>query len=295
VPTSVLLAVLTAAGLLALAPALVRRYDATERLVAERALSTARVLSRIRRKRTVPGRYPVNPPRTYIPSSLGAFLPISAIPVVSAVPVSTPARTGPRPSSRRPSLSVVPRSSVPYTLRGATGGRSRARPAVYRRRRVLLALAFFNAVELVGVFLVGPGFWIGFAASFTLLCLYVGHLRKRAMTEQRRRRAEALEARWLAHQQAEVRRAQRRRAAARREAARLLQEELVRQRALLQAALSSSASFPAASEAGDLPRVVGGPVLSYRPAQRGGPVQGAAFRVRGKPYHAGPSVGGDPR
>ena len=33
-PTSVLLAVLTAAGLLALAPALVRRYDATERLAA---------------------------------------------------------------------------------------------------------------------------------------------------------------------------------------------------------------------------------------------------------------------
>ena len=44
-PTSVLLAVLAAAGLLALAPALVRRYDATERLVAERAQSTARVLA----------------------------------------------------------------------------------------------------------------------------------------------------------------------------------------------------------------------------------------------------------
>ncbi|MQA26885.1 MAG: hypothetical protein GEU94_15815, partial [Micromonosporaceae bacterium] len=61
-PTSVLLAVLAAAGLLALAPALVRRYDATERLVAERASSTARVLSRRRRRRTVPGRAPVNPP-----------------------------------------------------------------------------------------------------------------------------------------------------------------------------------------------------------------------------------------
>jgi hypothetical protein len=54
VPTSVLLAVLAAAGLLALAPALVRRYDATERLVAERAQSTARVLDRTRRRRTVP-------------------------------------------------------------------------------------------------------------------------------------------------------------------------------------------------------------------------------------------------
>lgn len=61
-PTSVLLAVLVAAGLLALAPALVRRYDATERLEAERAQSTARVLSRTRRRRTVPGRRPLNPP-----------------------------------------------------------------------------------------------------------------------------------------------------------------------------------------------------------------------------------------
>src|SRR5690242_21731930 len=66
VPTSVLLAVLAAAGLLALAPALVRRYDATERLVAEGALSTARVLARAgsrrhRRRRTIPGRRPVNP------------------------------------------------------------------------------------------------------------------------------------------------------------------------------------------------------------------------------------------
>lgn len=61
-PTSVLLAVLAAAGLLALAPALVRRYDAAERLEAERARSTARVLSRTRRKRTVPGRRPINPP-----------------------------------------------------------------------------------------------------------------------------------------------------------------------------------------------------------------------------------------
>ena len=62
-PTSVLLAVLAAAGLLALAPALVRRYDATERLVAERAQSTARVL----RPAAAVGRHrarapPVNPP-----------------------------------------------------------------------------------------------------------------------------------------------------------------------------------------------------------------------------------------
>ena len=70
VPTSVLLAVLAAAALLALAPALVRRYDATERLAAERAQSTARVLDRQRRRRTVPGPQPLFAPRIVITEDL---------------------------------------------------------------------------------------------------------------------------------------------------------------------------------------------------------------------------------
>ncbi|HEY2670383.1 MAG TPA: hypothetical protein VGJ07_08415 [Rugosimonospora sp.] len=79
-PTSVLLAVLAAAGLLALAPALVRRYDATERLVAERAMSTARVIERQRRQRTVPGRHPVNPPRFLVQAVAGSVVTASASP-----------------------------------------------------------------------------------------------------------------------------------------------------------------------------------------------------------------------
>ncbi|WP_312875388.1 divisome protein SepX/GlpR [Allocatelliglobosispora scoriae] len=236
VPTSVLLAVLTAAGLLALAPALVRRYDATERLVAERATSTARVLSRHRRKRTVPGRLPVNPPRAY--------------PTITAAPA-----TG------RPTLTVVPRSGVPYTMRAATGGRSPHKPAVYRRRRVLTALAALNVVELIGVVLVGPGFWISLAVTAVLLAAYMGHLRTQAIQLHRRRRDEASEARWLEHQQALVRQAQRRRAETRREAARQLQEELARQRALvaeLQAQAEAQASIPMQKAVGE------GPVISYR-------------------------------
>src|SRR2546430_15044898 len=109
VPTSVLLAVLAAAGLLALAPALVRRYDATERLAAERTLSTARVIDRRRRQRTVPGRRPVNPPRFFIalaaPAlSLEGLAPVSAVPVSavpgSAVPISAVPVSGPGPGSR---------------------------------------------------------------------------------------------------------------------------------------------------------------------------------------------------
>ncbi|MFG2037532.1 hypothetical protein [Dactylosporangium sp. NPDC048998] len=190
VPTSVLLAVLAAAGLLALAPALVRRYDATERLVAERALSTARVLSRAdRRRRTVPGRRPVNPPRLLVPR-------------VSSAP-------GPLPPPRR-SLTPVPPSARRRV--------HRAPRAMYRRRRVLLALVLLNMVELCGVTLVSPGFWVGFAVTGLLLVAYLAHLRNRALRDRRRRRDEARYAAWIARRQAQVRREQLRRAAARREA-----------------------------------------------------------------------------
>src|SRR3954454_8768236 len=128
VPTSVLLAVLAAAGMLALAPALVRRYDATERLVAERAISTARVLSRQRRRRTVPGRLPVNPPSWLMPEAApdGEPSPLRLV------------RDGEQLVGRR---------------------KPRHRPAVYRRRRVLISLVALNLIELAGVPLVGPGFW----------------------------------------------------------------------------------------------------------------------------------------
>ena len=207
-PTSVLLAVLAAAGLLALAPALVRRYDASERLAAERASSTARVLQRRRRRRTVPGRRPINPAR--------------------AVTVTLPAPSGESPKPQR-------------RLRLVTGKRPTRRPparrhtpAVVRRRRVFAALLLLNVIELIGVLTVGPGFWIGFAVTAALLAVDLVHLRNRALADRRRRRVEAREAAWLAARQAEVRREQARRAAARREAQRRLaaQREAVRRAAM---------------------------------------------------------------
>jgi hypothetical protein len=193
VPTSVLLAVLAAAGLLALAPALVRRYDATERLIAERALSTARVLSRRRRRRSIPGRRFARPPSWLMPEP-------------------------------GPTLSLVPDD---YR---APVRKPRLRPSVYRRRQVLSSLLLLNLVQLAGVFLVGPGFLISASVTGCMLMLYMGHLRGQALRMARRRRAEARQAAWLADQQARVREAQRRRAEARREAARLLEEELLRAR-----------------------------------------------------------------
>jgi hypothetical protein len=258
VPTSVLLAVLAAAALLALAPALVRRYDATERLVAERALSTARVLTRRRRRRTVPGRRPVNPPRVLV------------VTLRAAAPAERP-DARPDDASRRAEATRLGDASL---RRGDAGGwgdassrrgdassrwgdagrrataarrttavrrggaarrtparrRSRHTPAVYRRRRVLAALVLLNGVELLGVLAVGPGFWVSVAVTGTLLAAYLVHLRNMALAERRRRRVEAREAAWLAARQAEVRRTQERRSAARREAQRRLaaQREAVR-------------------------------------------------------------------
>lgn len=265
-PTSVLLAVLAAAGLLALAPALVRRYDATERLVAERAISTARVLSRRRRLRTVPGRRPIRPPRA-----------------LCTAPVSAPPdrQTGRRPGDEAAPPSGHGPSRTPLRLVGhgervRPKPRRRHRPAVYRRRRLLAGLALLNLVQLAGVVLVSPGFLISFSVTGSALLLYVAHLRGQALRTARRRRAEERQAHWLAEQQAQVRLAQRRRAEARREAARLLQEELLRAQERLAALQAEADSLEAAAP--PPPRVA---TISYRGRQGG---------VRGKPYHAGPAA-----
>ncbi|TDB79867.1 hypothetical protein E1182_11180 [Micromonospora sp. KC721] len=251
-PTSVLLAVLAAAGLLALAPALVRRYDATERLVAERAQSTARVLQRRRRRRTVPGRRPVNLSRALV--------------VTLSEDSATGKLAAPAPVRRSGRLRAVP--PPPRRVRRRPPVRRHHTPAVYRRRRVLAALLLLNAVELVGVVVVGPGFWISFSVTFTLLLAYVAHLRARAVADRRRRRLKAREAAWLAARQAEVRREQARRAAARREAQRRLaaQREAVRRTAM---GLGRDGDLPAAAS--------GGGSVMYRRA--GG--------LRGRPYSSG--------
>ena len=255
-PTSVLLAVLAAAGLLALAPALVRRYDATERLVAERAQSTARVLQRRRRKRTVPGRRPVNRSRAFV-----VTLSEDSTTDGLGAPVSGP--PAPRRSKR---LRAVPPAPNKSRRRHPPKPRHHT-PAIYRRRRVLAALLLLNFVELIGVVLVSPGFWISVSVTGALLVAYVVHLRKRELADRRRRRAEAREAAWLAARQAEVRREQARRAAARREAQRRLaaQREAVRRTAM---GLDRPSDLPAAASGGS---------VSYR--RTGG--------LRGRPYQSG--------
>jgi len=146
--------------------------------------------------------------------------------------------------------------------------------ALHRRRRVFLALVLLNLVELAGVFLVGPGFWIGFSVTGTLLGVYLVHLRNRALADRRRRRIQAHEAAWLAARQAEVRREQARRAAARREA----QHRLAAQReAVRRAALEL-----ARDRTGDLPAVAGGTVAGSVSYRRGGGLRGRAYEAGGR-------------
>ena len=231
-PTSVLLAVLAAAGLLALAPALVRRYDATERLVAERALSTARVLARAgvqpgRRRRTVPGRRPVNPPRVLAQQVAGAaafaagaavFVATSAVSVTAAAASPPAPRSSPKPVEEPTAPPAEPVPAAPQRPRVDAHTRM-----LHRRRRTLLILTLLNLLEIAGAVLLGSGFVIALSVTSVLLLAYVVHLRNRALVERRRRRAEERYARWVARHQAAVRREQARRAAQRRE---LLERQL---------------------------------------------------------------------
>jgi hypothetical protein len=84
--------------------------------------------------------------------------------------------------------------------------------ALHRRRRVLVALVGLNLVELAGVLLVGPGFWIGFSVSFTVLLADLVYLRRRAVVAARRRQAQRRRLAWIAAEQAAVRREHERRA-----------------------------------------------------------------------------------
>lgn len=267
-----LLAVLAAAALLALAPALVRRYDATERLVAERAQSTARVLDRKRRRRTVPGPRPLYAPRIVLAGDLAEdFAEDAAEDTAGAPPATVSALQmatveiwtvavagdvtadggsggsstaigravwlpiGPtshglrRQFAARPGEAGRGRGAGPSRQRERQRERRRAArrrqpvpqaPAVYRRRRVLLSLVVFNAVELIGVFTVGPGFWTGFAVTSLMLVGYLVHLRNEALAAARRARVARRRAAVVAAVQAEIRQEQARRSAARRDALR---------------------------------------------------------------------------
>ncbi|GLZ76633.1 hypothetical protein Afil01_14400 [Actinorhabdospora filicis] len=173
-PTSVLLAILAAAGLLALAPALVRRYDAGERIAAEREASTARVLSRRDKKTTVAACAPEDEPESRTDDSSPGWQ-----------------RAG---RARAASVRLTAQASSRSV--GETDVADNERRAWWRRRhrRILIGMLVVCLAELAGVVFLGPGFWIGFGVVFLLLLWYVRHLRLRALASGRTVRGEITEA-----------------------------------------------------------------------------------------------------
>ncbi|MGH8792205.1 MAG: divisome protein SepX/GlpR [Stackebrandtia sp.] len=196
-PTSVLLAVLVGAGLLALAPALVRRYDADERIAADRESSQAKVLKRERRSRTVPGTAPINPPRRSEPAADPDAddepLPHADVPGAKSSPADSTTRGWERSGARRA-------GSVPLRQDPAAPRRKEVPVAAsaemrawwrQRHRRVLYVLLALNLAELACVIFIGPGFWLGVAVSLALLGAFLRFLRMRALREMEERAIEA--------------------------------------------------------------------------------------------------------
>ena len=219
-----LLAVLVAAGLLALAPALVRRYDATERLDAERTSSTARVLDRRRRRRTVPGAFPVNPPSSAFVAPAGS------------VADATVAEPAPSAAAMKPEVAGG-RDQLSRTNRVRTGNPAAERRWWQRRhRRVFATLVALCVLEAVGVAVVGPGFLAGLTVSGLLLGWYVAALRRRVVVQRR----ELIRWRMVAAERRAVAAAERRRLAEKRRRiaeARRHAQALARRRAVELAAL----------------------------------------------------------
>ncbi|HLU28066.1 MAG TPA: hypothetical protein VKZ65_06480 [Glycomyces sp.] len=170
-PASVLLALLVATSLLALTPALVRRYDPDERMIADRAASDARVLAREPHR---PG-----PEQAEGPEASGEVPAPQPVPSPESPP-DRELRGGDGGESVR---LVVDKSVTGEDPEMRETARLRAMRAEWwrrRHRRVLYVLIALTTFELAGVAVAGPGFWIGAALALAALGAYVYFLRSRA-------------------------------------------------------------------------------------------------------------------
>ncbi len=212
-PSSVLLAILVGAGVLALMPALARRYDSAVRGQAELHTSSMRVLLRSRRQRTVCPSAPINPPSALLADRIVGRATVahaltpgdseSDALVRDALVRDTLARDDASRAARRAAAAAGEPTQQVATVDvdGAEPSRSRAgQPLLdnsqlqhwrrFRRRRVLLAFSLLVIGQVCGVAFVGPGFWAGLGVSTVLMLGYVVRLRAAAAAERRRLAAE---------------------------------------------------------------------------------------------------------
>ncbi|WP_112140856.1 hypothetical protein [Glycomyces dulcitolivorans] len=198
-PASVLLALLVGTALLALTPALVRRYDPDERMIEDRSTSDARVLDREGHRPSRPASH-----RT-VPLSPEAGSPDQGETDASLDEMLASQRSQRRPGTRgwerrgtRRGDSV--RLETDQSLTGedpemheqARLRQMRAEWWRRRHRRILYVLIALTTIELVGVGVAGPGFWIGAGVSTAALGGYVWFLRERAKRLRPQRRPKAM-------------------------------------------------------------------------------------------------------
>ncbi|RRR97572.1 hypothetical protein [Glycomyces terrestris] len=198
-PASVLLALLVGTALLALTPALVRRYDPDERMIEDRSTSDARVLTREGARPPRPAAHrtvPLDPATTPDESGeTGASLDDM---LASQGSRRTPnARGWERRGTRRgDSVRLETDQSLtgedPEMHEQARLRQMRAEWWRRRHRRILYVLIALTLLELAGVAVAGPGFWIGAGVAIAALGGYVWFLRERAKSLRPRRRPKAM-------------------------------------------------------------------------------------------------------
>jgi len=181
-PASVLLALLAATALLALTPALVRRYDPDERMIADRASSDARVLDREGHRPSRPASHDT------ADLGLGGTREEHTLDELldgQDVPPQSNSRGWERRGTRRgDSVRLKTDESYPgedpEMHEQARLRQMRAEWWRRRHRRILYVLIALTVLELAGVAVGGPGFWIGAGLSALALGGYVYFLRDRA-------------------------------------------------------------------------------------------------------------------
>jgi hypothetical protein len=208
-PSSVLLAILVGAGVLALMPALARRYDSAVRGQAELHTSSMRVLLRRRRQRTVCPSAPINPPsalladrivgRATVADALTPGDSESDALVRAALVRDTLARDDATRAARRATAAGGEPTQQVATVDEPRRARA-GQPILdnsqlqhwrrFRRRRVLLAFSLLVVGQVAGVAFVGPGFWAGLGVSTVLMFGYIVRLRAAAAAERRQLAAE---------------------------------------------------------------------------------------------------------
>ncbi|SDE36959.1 hypothetical protein [Glycomyces harbinensis] len=182
-PASVLLALLAATALLALTPALVRRYDPDERMIADRASSDARVLDR-------EGHSPSRPTSHQTVKLDDPDNSLDELMEAQDLPPQGKSRGWERRGTRRgDSVRLETFQSLtgedPEMHEQARLRQMRAEWWRRRHRRILYVLIALTVLELIGVVIAGPGFWIGAGIAVLALGGYVYFLRERAKQARR--------------------------------------------------------------------------------------------------------------